>query len=63
MSGECFVDEEVFLVQMVQGMVEDPMQRQDQLEEPAAEEEAFTDAFEEEDEEEDVLRHRRLLLL
>ena len=48
-------------MQMLQAM-EDPMQRQDQLEEPAAEDEAFTDAFEEEDDDDDGMRHRRLLL-
>ena len=51
----------MLLMQMVQAM-EDPMQRQDQLEEPAAEDEAFTDAFEEEDDDDDGMRHRRLLL-
>ena len=61
-SGDGTRAEKVFVMQMVQAM-EDPMQRQDQLEEPAAEDEAFTDAFEEEDEDEDGLRHRRLLLL
>lgn len=60
-TGGCSVAEEVLLMQMVQAM-EDPMQRQDQLEEPAAEDEAFTDAFEEEDEDDDGMRHRRLLL-
>ena len=59
-TGGCSVAEEVLLMQMVQAM-EDPMQRQDQLEEPA-EDEAFTDAFEEEDEDDDGMRHRRLLL-
>ena len=43
------------------GTAINPMTEQDDIEEPAAEEEAFTDAFEEEDE--DDFRHRKLLKL
>ena len=44
-----------------EGTAINPMTEQDDIEEPAAEEEAFTDAFEEEDEED--FRHRKLLRL
>lgn len=44
-----------------EGTAINPMTDQDDIEEPAAEEEAFTDAFEEEDEED--FRHRKLLWL
>ncbi|CAL5223917.1 g6515 [Coccomyxa viridis] len=44
-----------------EGTAINPMTEQDDIEEPAAEEEAFTDAFEEEDEED--FRHRKLLKL
>ena len=62
--SSCLLFEHLCIMQLSDGPSDEgtainPLTQQDDIEEPAAEEEAFTDAFEEEDEED--FRHRKLL--